>query len=392
MIGEIERALKLPSKSFLLLGPRGTGKSTLLRMKIRPKVEINLLKSIQYLPLQQNPSTLREWVGHLRAGDWVVIDEVQKIPALLDEIHALYEEKRLNFAITGSSARKLKRGGANLLAGRAIHVQLFPLIYAEIEDQISFQNFVDWGGLPGVVTDPNHRQDTLATYVETYLKQELIEEGLIRKLDPFVRFLKIAGLYNAQVLNVENIAREAHLKRTTVDTYFEILEDTLIGSRLPALQLGLHTKEVRHPKFYFSDSGVARASAGLIFDEVDSVWRGFALETQILHELQAHNSYQKRGKNFFFYKVTGGLEVDFLVEIEKKTLSRPQTLLAIEVKSSKQWDRRWSKPLIELLENKRSRVKRAIGVYLGNQILTQEKVEILPLQIFLKKLSVGDFF
>lgn len=361
-------------------------------MKIQPKLEINLLKSVQYLPLLQNPSVLQEWVGHLKAGDWVIIDAVQKIPALMDEIHALYEEKRLNFAITGSSARKLKRGGANLLAGRAIQVQLFPLIFSEIENKIPLRDFVDWGGLPGVVTDQENSKDTLATYVETYLKQELIEEGLIRKLDSFVRFLRVAGIYNAQVLNVENIAREAHIKRTTVDTYFEILEDTLIGTRLPALPLKLHTKEGRHPKFYFFDSGVARASAGMIFEEVDSIWRGFALETQILHELKAYNSYQKRNKNIYFYKVTGGCEIDFMIEIDKKTLSKSQSLLAIEVKSNSQWDRKWSKSLVEVMANKKSHVKRAIGVYLGNQILTQDGVEILPVQVFLKRLNDGEFF
>lgn len=392
MSREIARTLGLPKKSFLLLGPRGTGKSTLLKMKIKPKLVVNLLKSSQYLPLQQNPSALQEWVGHLRPGDWVVIDEVQKIPALMDEIHAIYEEKKLHFAITGSSARKLKRGGANLLAGRALQAHLFPLIMNEIGELISFKDFIDWGGLPAIVTDPKNRSETLATYVETYLRQELIEEGLIRKLDPFVRFLKVAGIYNAQVLNVENIAREAHIKRTTVDTYFEILEDTLIGFRLESLHLKLHSKEVRHPKFYFFDSGVARASAGLIFEDLDSVWRGFAFETQIFHELRAYNSYFKRGKNFYFYKVAGGMEVDFLVELGKKTLSRPQTLLAIEVKSGTHWDRRWSKPLAQLLQAKKSFVKRAIGVYQGKQILTHDGVEIFPVETFLTKLHAGELF
>lgn len=389
---EIERSLALPNKSFLLLGPRGTGKSTLLKMKIRPKLDINLLKSIQYLPLRQNPSLLQEWVGHLKPGDWVVIDEVQKIPELMDEIHSIYEEKKLNFAITGSSARKLKRGGANLMAGRALQVRMFPLVYSEIGQLTHFKDILDWGVLPGVITDAENRRDTLATYVEMYLKQELIEEGLIRKLEPFVRFLKTAGVYNAQVLNVENIARESHLKRTTVDTYFEVLEETLIGQRLPALQLNLQTKEVQHSKFYFFDSGVARACAGLIFEDVDSVWRGFAMETYILHELRAYNSYQKKDKNIYFYKVSGGIEVDFLVEIEKKTMSRQQSLLAIEVKSSTHWDRRWSQLLADLLENKKSRIKRAVGVYMGDQIITQNGVEILPLKIFLKKLSDGEFF
>lgn len=388
----IERAINLPGKSFLLLGPRGTGKSTLLKMKIPAKVVVDLLKSVQYLPLQQDPSKLQEWLGHLDGGDWVVIDEVQKIPLLMDEIHALYEDRRLNFAISGSSARKLKRGGANLLAGRALRIELFPLTFNEAAGHISLSDYIDWGGLPAVVTDLSNRQETLATYVETYLRQELIEEGLIRKLAPFARFLKVAGLYNAQILNVENIAREAHLKRPTVDSYFDVLEDTLIGFRLPALQLNVHSKETKHPKFYFFDSGVARASAGLALDSVDSVWRGFALETQILHELRAYNSYFKRGKDIFFYSVSGGTEVDFLVELQKKTLSRPRRLLAIEVKSRSKWDKRWTQPLAQLLHNKDSGITRAIGTYLGDRLLIQDGVEIFPVKDFLKRLRVGEFF
>ncbi len=389
---ELERTIQLPNKSFLLLGPRGTGKSTLLKMKINPQVEINLLKSSQYIQLQQNPSALQTLVGHLKPGDWVVVDEVQKIPMLMDEIHALYEEKKLHFAITGSSARKLKRGGANLLAGRAIQAQLFPLTFDEMDSLSSLTEYIDWGGLPSVVTDPKNRKETLAAYIETYLKQELIEEGILRRLEPFVRFLKIAGIYNAQILNIENIAREAQLKRTTVDTYFEVLEDTLIGLRLPAMQLNLHSKEVRHPKFYFFDSGVARVSSGMIFEDVDSVWKGFALETQILHELRAYNSYNRKAKDIFFYKAIGGAEIDFLIEVEKKTLSRSRKFLAIEIKSATRWDKRWSKSLAEFLENKKSGIARAVGIYMGEQILTQDGVEILPLRIFLKKLNAGDFF
>ncbi|PWU20507.1 MAG: ATPase [Bdellovibrio sp.] len=411
MSSEIARSLNLPKKSFLLLGPRGTGKSTLLKMKVKAKLDISLLRSKQYLPLLQNPSLLQDWTNGLKAGDWIIVDEVQRIPALLNEIHSIYEDRKLHFAITGSSARKLKRGGANLLAGRALQVFLFPLTWAEMKNQISggeeaamgdsggakdtefaLIEYLDWGGLPGVVSDEEHRKETLSTYVETYLRQELTEEGLIRKLDPFARFLRIAGLYNAQVLNVESIAREAHLRRTTVDSYFEILEDTLIGSRLEPLHLGFQSKEVRHPKFYFFDSGVARACAGLIFEEVDSVWKGFALETQILHELRSYNSYRQRGKNFYYYKVANGIEVDFLVEIEKKTLSRPQSLLAIEVKLARQWDRRWSKSLNEFLERSERKVKRAIGVYTGATRLHHEKVEIFPVQDFMMKLSEGEFF
>lgn len=388
---QLQRELNLPSKSFLLFGPRGTGKSTLLKMKLKAALEINLLRSSEYIPLSQNPSHLREKVDHLKKGDWVIIDEVQKIPALLDEVHALYEEKKLNFALSGSSARKLKRGGANLLAGRALQNFLFPLVFSEYNDIALISEIVDWGTLPAVVTDKENRIETLSTYIETYLKQELIEEGIIRKLESFVRFLKIAGLYNAQILNIENIARESHVGRSTVDKYFEILEDTLIGFRLQSLQLGIQQKEVTHPKFYFFDSGVARAASGLLYDEIDNPWRGFAFETYLMHEIRAYNHYSKKNRELFYYKVAQSDEIDLLIEIQKKTISKPQKLLAIEMKYSKKWDTKWSNKLAKF-KSQSSRIQAAIGVYNGPDILTQNQVTIYPVHIFLKKLYSNEFF
>jgi uncharacterized protein len=242
-----------------------------------------------------------------------------------------------------------------------------------------------------VVTDKDNRVETLSTYVETYLRQELIEEGLIRKLDPFLRFLKIAGLYNAQILNVENIARESHVGRTTVDKYFEILEDTLIACRLPALNLGVLKKEVVHPKFYFFDSGVARASAGLIYEDVDSVWKGFAFETYMLHEIKAYNHYSRRHRELFYYKVSGGIEIDLLIEKSKKTLSKVQELVAIEIKYSKKWDRRWSVVMTDF-QKLCPKVKELYGVYCGNDIITHGNVKVLPVGVFLQKLSDGEIF
>lgn len=387
----IRRILSIPNKSFFLFGPRGTGKSTLLKQKLKAAVEINLLKSSDFISLSHNPSLIREKVDHLKAGQWVFIDEVQRIPALLDEVHALYEEKRLHFALSGSSARKLKRGGANLLAGRALQNYLFPLMQKEYGKKIKLSDVINWGSLPGVVTDHKNRIETLASYVETYLRQELMEEGLVRKLEPFSRFLKIAGIYNAQVLNIENVSRECHVGRTTVDKYFEILEDTLIGFRLQPLQLGLQTKEISHPKFYFFDHGVARACAGLIFEEVDNVWRGFAFENYVLNEIRAFNHYMKKHHDLYFYRVTGGSEIDVLVETKKKTLSASQELMAIEIKYSTKWDRRWSKNLMAFKQSC-TKVKKLIGVYSGNEILTQNEVTIFPFQEFIDHLYKGKLF
>jgi predicted AAA+ superfamily ATPase len=388
----IKRQIKLPSKSFFLLGPRGTGKSTVIREQVKIDLTLDLLKSTVYLPLVRNPSLLAELTGHLKEGDWVFIDEVQKIPALLDEVHALYEEKHLNFALSGSSARKLRRGGANLLAGRALQAYMFPFVFIEYNGLASIEEAIEWGTLPLVVTDSKNRKETLSAYVETYLKQELIEEGLIRKLDPFVRFLEAAGIYNAQVLNIENVAREAGVSRTTVDKYFQILEETLIGFRLPALKEGIKTKEIQHPKFYLFDPGVARACAGQLGEEVDSVWKGFALETLILNELRAYNFYSNKNKSLFFYQISSSYDIDFIIETKKKTLSTLRQAVLISVKYSKKWDKRWNDSLVNFKENAKTKVNRMYGVYRGDQILTQGDVTIYPVQIFLEKLFEGSIY
>lgn len=388
----LTRTITLPNKSFLLFGPRGTGKSTLIRNQLKIDLDIDLLKSSTYLPLLRNPSLLLEWTGHLRKGSWIFIDEVQKIPALLDEVHALYEEKGFNFALSGSSARKLKRGGANLLAGRALQKFLFPFVMGEYRSVASADEVIEWGSLPLVIVDPQNRKQTLATYVETYLRQELMEEGLIRKLDPFARFLQAAGFYNAQILNIENVAREAGVGRTTVDKYFQILEDTLIGFRLPAFAEGIKSKEVQHPKFFLFDTGVARACAGLLNDPVDSIWKGFALETLILNELRAYNHYSDKNRNLFYYQVSGGYDVDFIVETRKKTLSSPRQALLISAKYAKKWDSRWNDPLLDFKTHAKTKVTRLFGVYRGERILTQGEVTILPLEVFLKNLFEGDIF
>jgi len=388
----LNRELKLPKKSFLLFGPRGTGKSTLIRSRLKSAFEIDLLKSKVFLPLARNPSLLAEWTGHLKKGDWVFIDEVQKIPALLDEVHALYEERHLNFALSGSSARKLKRGGANLLAGRALQVFLFPLIHQEFHEAATIDQVIDWGSLPGVVTEPNEKKHTLATYVETYLRQELLEEGLIRKIEPFVRFLQVAGTYHGQILNIENIAREAHVGRTTVDKYFQILEDTMIGFRVPAFLEGAKSKEIAHPKFFLFDSGVARACAGLLDDPIDSVWRGFSFENFVLNELRAYNHYSERNRSIYFYGISGSYDIDFVVETRKKTLSNPREAVGISVKYSTQWDPRWSAPLRDFQECAKTRVRKLYGIYRGDKILTQGAVTVLPIEQFVEQLSAGKIF
>lgn len=268
------RTLELPDRTFFLFGPRGVGKSTLLKSQRKWDLQIDLLNSRTYLDLKQDPHRLSEMTGHLKTGSWILIDEVQKVPALLDEVHFLYEERRLQFALSGSSARKLKRGGANLLAGRALDLRLFPFVFPEVCDRFTIEQLLTQGCLPTILTDESHSEDLLSSYVETYLKQELMEEGVIRNLDSFLRFLKDAALRNGSIINAQNLAREASVARTTVQSYFQILEDTMLGFFLPAYQAGIRKKETVHPKFYFFDHAVARAAAGISKDEIDSVLQG----------------------------------------------------------------------------------------------------------------------
>lgn len=388
----IERAIALPKKSFFLFGPRGVGKSTLLRQKIPAKLVVDLLKSDQYLQLLRDPSLLRDLCAPLKSGEWVVIDEIQRVPELLNEVHSLYEEKRLHFALSGSSARKIKRGDANLLAGRALQVHLYSLVWPEFPKGWSISQAIEWGGLPIIVTEPEFKKETLSAYVQTYLQQELMQEGLIRKADPFMRFLSVAGILNGQVLNIENIARDAAVGRTTVQTYFEILEDTLLGFRLPTYKVGAKVKESKHPKFYFFDSGVARSCADLLQHEVDSSYRGILFETFLLQQIRAYNSYSRRHLTVAYYNISGSHEIDCIIELRPKSSSRAAEVLCLEFKSSSKWDFRWSQAINDLAETGKLKVKRKLGVYLGSQRLEKDGFEVWPAADFLDELFAGRIF
>ena len=272
--------------------------------------------------------------------------KIQRLPMLLNEVHRIYESGRgIQFALSGSSARKLRREGANLLAGRALQEWMFPFLYPEYAPGWTIAEACEWGTLPLVVSDPQHRARTLAAYVEMYIREEIRAEALVRNLDPFVRVLQIAGLYNAQILNIENLARESGVKRSTVERYFQILEDTLLATRVPAIKLGIRTRETLHPKFFLFDTGVARAAAGLMVDSPDEVWKGFAFEALIHHEL-----------------------------------------IAIEVKSGDRFKPAWTSGLKTLLEECPESVRRGIVVYQGTDHLVIDGIDILPAAMFLERL------
>ena len=383
----------MPEKSFFVFGPRGVGKSTWLRRGLPPDaVLLDLLRSDVFLDLSRDPSHLEALVAHRPAGSWICIDEIQKAPALLDEVHRLIESRRLRFALSGSSARRLRRTGVNLLGGRAITRWLAPFVSAELGDLFDLRGALDWGLLPLVVLDPDQAADTLAAYVHTYIREEIREEGLVRKIDPFLRFLQIAGLMNGQELNVENIAREAGVPRTTVDGYFTILVDTLLGHLLPAYRPGVKVRERGHPKFYWFDSGVARSAAGLLRDPLDAIWRGTALETLVLHELRVHDHVAKKERPISYYRTAAGVEIDFIIETARRTTSSRPRIVCIEVKAAARWKRAWEAPMRALATAGGPVVERMIGVYTGRDRLRFDAVDVMPVQSFLAALHAGEIF
>jgi predicted AAA+ superfamily ATPase len=345
-----------------------------------------------FLELSRDPHLIEAMIGVRPKNSWIVLDEIQKIPALLDEVHRLMESRRWRFALSGSSARKLRRGGANLLAGRALTIAMETFSAAELAETFELDFALNWGMMPMVYNEPELAADILAAYVNTYIKEELQAEGLIRNVPPFVRFIGVAGQINGQALNVQNIAREAAVARSTVDTYFSILNDTLIGHILPAWRPGLKVREAAQPKFYWFDSGVARAAAGLLRDPADRTWQGTALETLIYHELRVYNEISRKHRPICYYRTAAGVEVDFIIETARRRQNLSPKVVAIEIKRAERWDRRWNKPMRNLAATSGAKVGRMIGVYCGPRSYRFDDIEVWPVEDFLKALFSGEVF
>ncbi len=388
----ITRLLKLPDRSFFLFGPRGVGKSTWLRDVLPGACFFDLLDHSLYLELSQNPHHLEAMAGNLPEQSWVVIDEIQKVPDLLDEVHRLMETRRWRFALCGSSARKLRRKGTNLLGGRAITRNLSSFSWQELGSFYDLNFSLEWGLLPYVQLDRDNAADALNAYVNTYLKEEIKEEGIVRNVPPFVRFLSIAGQLNGQIINAQNIAREAAVPRSSVDVYFSILEDTLLGQFLPAYRAQAKVREQTHPKFYWFDPGVARAAAGLLFDPLEKIWKGTALETLVFHELRVYNTTQNKNRSIAFYRTASGSEIDFIIETKKRQFASKAHVICIEVKMAETWDRKWEGPMRSLKESNQIQVDKMIGVYLGQRTYHFDGVDVLPVEEFFKQLHSGEIF
>jgi predicted AAA+ superfamily ATPase len=325
----VMRALALPEhpkESFFLWGPRQTGKSSLLRSRYPDAIWIDLLRSDDFVRYATRPSLLREELIDVPRDRTVVIDEVQKVPALLDEVHWLIEQRGLRFALCGSSARRVKRGHANLLGGRAVRYELLGLVSTELGASFDVVRAVNHGFLPRhYLSDrPGPR---LRSYVTDYLKEEIAAEGLVRNLPAFAGFLSAAALSDAEMVNFANVARECGVSKPTAREHFEILIDTLLARFLPAYVKRPKRRVILAPKFYFADVGVVNQLARRGRLEPGTELFGKAFESWVHHELQAYRAYREFGFELAYWRLASGIEVDFVVDdvgvaIEAKATAR----------------------------------------------------------------------
>ena len=378
---EIQRQLQLApllaKKSFFLFGPRATGKTTLVRQQLAEKAFIiDLLDSRYFLRLSSAPHELESLIAATPA-DIIVIDEIQRIPELLNEIHRLIETRHLTFLLTGSSARKLRRGRANLLAGRVWNAGMFPLIYQEIPD-FDLSRYLRYGGMPAVYLSA-YPEEELDAYVNTYLKEEILAEGLIRRLPPFSRFLKTIALANSEMINFTKLANDCQVPPSTVTEYVGLLEDTLVGFLLPAWTESKKRKAIKTGKFYFFDPGITHMLAGTEALDRNSNLYGKSFEQFICMELRAYLSYRRKKLPLTYWRSKSGHEVDFLIG----------TRTAIEVKASRKIGRNDFKGLNYLKEE---------GVFHNLILVSQDPVSTLtdsiltvPWQKFLSDLWKDKF-
>ena len=373
-----ERAIGKPlesRKSFFLFGPRGTGKTTWLKHRLPEALFVNLLQSEFYNRLTANPGYLRQLIPPDHSG-WTIIDEVQRIPALLNEVHDLIEARELAFVLTGSSARTLRRKGVNLLAGRALTYRMHPLTVAEQGDAFNLRDSLQSGHLPARFSESDPGK-YLEDYVQTYLREEVMQEGLTRNIGHFSRFLEVASFSQGTTVNISAVAREAQISRPVAESYFSILEDLLIAVRLPVFSRKAKRKLVTQAKFYFFDAGVYRSirPAGPLDSgaEID----GPALETLVFQELRAVNDYHGLDYRIHFWRTRSGLEVDFV-------LYGPNGLLAVEVKRSTRIQSRDTRSLREF--RKDYPPARCFVFYGGPSPLYMDGVTVLPIEHALKDL------
>jgi predicted AAA+ superfamily ATPase len=380
-----KRALRLPHplrESFFLWGPRQSGKSTLLRQAYPDALLIDLLLAEEYRRYLQNPELLRsEIAAASRAPAVVVIDEVQKVPQLLDEVHWLIENRGIPFVLCGSSARKVKRGHANLLGGRALRRELHGLTALEVGADWDLTRMLNHGYLPRVYL-ADRPMPLLNAYVADYLKEEVAAEGLVRNLPVFSAFLNVAALSDAELVNFSTIARDCGVSSHTIQSYFEILVDTLLGRWLPAHRDRPKRRVIGAPKFYFADVGVVGFLAKRGRLEPGSALFGKAFENWVFHELCAYNAYSESFADLSYWRLASGIEVDFLVDHG----------VAIEAKATAKVTSDHLKGLRELAVDKPGFKARIVVCLEPRARQTEDGIKIFPVRTFIEALWAGRVF
>ena len=374
----VERVLDLPAliqkKSHFLFGPRQTGKSSLIRQTL-PGVRLyDLLDHATSLALGQRPGRIAEEVT--TADRMVVIDEIQRLPELLNEVHRLIETRGVKFLLTGSSARKLRRGGVNLLGGRARTRYFHPLISRELGGHFDLARAVTRGTLPSIYFSDDPQAD-LEAYAGSYLQQEIVAEGATRNVPAFSRFLRVAAHCNGTIVNFTNVANDAQVPRTTVYEYFEILKDTLVLHELPAWRKSQKRKPLASSKFYFFDVGVTATLQGRRFRPRTPEF-GEGVETYLMHELVAYRDYIS-GEPLHYWRSTSGFEVDFILGDHT----------AIEVKAKETVSPQDVKSLRALAEERK--LKRYVCVSLEARPRRVDGLALVPVREFLDALWSGEY-
>lgn len=378
------RSLNLPvagTETVFLWGPRQTGKTTLLKQCYPRGRWINLLRSNEFRRYATRPELLRLEIeaDPPDPARQIVIDEIQKVPALLDEVHGLIEDRKLCFALCGSSARKVRRGAANLLGGRALRFELLGLTAHELGSAFDLERILNHGYLPRIY-ESSRPAERLDAYVSDYLREEIAAEGLVRSLPSFSDFLDAASLSDGSTVNYSNIARDCGVSNKTVMGYFQILEDTLIGSWLPAYRKRVKRRLAVSPKFYFADVGVVNSLArrGQLRQGSESF--GKAFENWVHHELRSYLAYSRPNSALAHWRLPSGLEVDFVVD---------DIDLAVEAKASSRIHSGHLKGLKALAQELPRETRRIVVCLEPKPWRTGDGIEILPALEFAERLWSG---
>jgi len=379
----LRRLFRAPKESFFLFGPRGTGKSTWLRQTFPGAIYVDLLDPEAFRTYLARPERLGEVIAGSAGTKTVIVDEIQKVPGLLDEVHRLMETKgcrQVQFVLTGSSARKLKRGCADLLGGRAVLKTLHPFLAAELGRRFDFARSLELGTLP-LVLGSAEPVETLKSYASLYLREEVQAEGLVRNVGNFARFLEAMSFSHASLLNTSGVARECQVNRKTVEGYIEVLEDLLLGFRLTPFTKRAQRQLVQHHKFYYIDTGVFRSlrPRGPL-DSPEEIG-GACMEGLVAQHLRAWIAYGKGERTLHFWRTKAGLEVDFVVYGE-------DCFLAIEVKRSRTITSKDLRPLQAFREDYPQ--AKACLLYGGKERLKVKGVLCLPCEQFLMNLVPGE--